>query len=406
MVRAGALLMSVAMATVIAMFSGFLILMAYHFKQQESLLLSQKKLAANARSGIEWLLASTSAEASSQYVDLFGQGSDSVLLQQRYWGAYSLLSSTAMSAGAQVHQMALCGAALSADESTALYLADLGRPLHVCGNTRLQGTSYLPEAGIRHGYIQGRGYTGSSLLYGTSRRSQASLPPLQGKALEALHQYRYAAATMSAADLPDTLHHSFSDSTLVIDGGKNLRLGNVHWTGNLVIRADSLLVVGAGATLNQVLLIAGSIVLEPQVRGAFQAFASDSLVVKKGVALSYPSVLGLCRQRSYTFQPFVRVEEGASVKGFVFSWVAPAVVADLKTWIDLRPNSLVEGEVYAEGNAQLAGEVRGSVYCFRIVLRSPSASYENHLLDAVVDAKARSPLWVSHALMEKDGYKK
>jgi hypothetical protein len=110
MLRAGALLMSVTIALVIALLCSFLILLAGHYKQQESDALTYKKLALNARSGLNVLLVGgEQSSETSRALDLYGTGEDSVILQQKVWGVYEVLSATAFSGSRTVTQSALCG---------------------------------------------------------------------------------------------------------------------------------------------------------------------------------------------------------------------------------------------------------------------------------------------------------
>jgi hypothetical protein len=46
----------------------------------------------------------------------------------------------------------------------------------------------------------------------------------------------------------------------------------------------------------------------------------------------------------------------------------------------------VTGLVYTPGYMDFKGDVTGSLYCGGFILRTPSAVYENHLLNAVVNA--------------------
>ena len=51
----------------------------------------------------------------------------------------------------------------------------------------------------------------------------------------------------------------------------------------------------------------------------------------------------------------------------------------------LSPRSMVTGIVYCNGIVNMNGSIAGSIYCNLFILKTPSAIYENNLLNSVID---------------------
>jgi hypothetical protein len=59
-----------------------------------------------------------------------------------------------------------------------------------------------------------------------------------------------------------------------------------------------------------------------------------------------------------------------------------------RTGFRLAQKSVVIGQLYSTGYAEVKGNVYGSVMCSDFILQTPSSIYENHLLNAGIDQQA------------------
>ena len=80
--------------------------------------------------------------------------------QNDHWGIYGL-TKVQVERNKSVFKRAAIWGRKSEQSDYSLYLADLKQHFSVCGKTVLDGLCYLPEAGVRHGYIEGKSFTGS-----------------------------------------------------------------------------------------------------------------------------------------------------------------------------------------------------------------------------------------------------
>src|ERR1035437_6406738 len=141
MLKAGALVYAIVIGLIIALTSSSLILFAYFSSLHSENYFDRERVISNARSGINLLLSQTAqAENERQYIDLFGNGTDSVILTAKNWGALEALSSTGISKHNSFTLTAFAGDNFSDDTTMALYLADMDKPLSLCGKTILHGT--------------------------------------------------------------------------------------------------------------------------------------------------------------------------------------------------------------------------------------------------------------------------
>jgi hypothetical protein len=388
MLKAGALFVSVTISFIIAVLISSLILLSFHYKIQNRENLLQKKMDRNARSALTWLMVSDTDMKENTLMDLYGEESDSVMLRKASWGAYDVATVKSVSGKYSLTKTVLYGYKPDETLSGALYLTDLSRPLNLCGKTSITGTCYLPEAGVKRGYIEGKSYEGKELIKGATKLSKNSLPPLEKQIIKRLSgfvsdqpfaQHVYKEIQLTS----DSLIQSFMDTTVLIR--MNGSLSGNYYSGNILVYSDKTIEVEAGTFLEDVILVARSIRIKKGFKGVVQAFAVDSIIVEEEVKLNYPSALGLFKKDYKTSQPFIKVMKKSVVSGMIFTSQSE-FVNDLKqTLISIDKEAIVKGQVYSDGFIDLKGEVLGMVWCNKVLLKTASSIYENHLLDAIID---------------------
>jgi hypothetical protein len=365
-----------------------------------------EELNRNSCSGIELLLGMHHLipRGEKLNVSLFGEERDSVELEERQWGAFTVAVSRAHAGKEQKENVALVGMELNENEKIALTLADLDRPLRVCGNTRLKGDCFLPAAGIERAYIEGKSFTGTELVEGKIEHSNRTLPPYNDsliKEISSLFSFIPAEndsiASVGMLHSGDSISNSFFNRTLYIYSADALSI-NSSITGNVCIISKKQITIGKNSSLENVLLLAPAIEIEDEVTGTFQAFARDSLKAGKEVRLNYPSVLALISDKNSPDHSTLSIGEKTAVSGQLF---ACSIFSDLNrhVLIQTAKESLVYGSVYCSDLVDHKGTVIGSLSCSKFLLQTNSAEYENHLLDAVIDRTSLSDEFVAPLLL-------
>lgn len=410
MIRAGALFISISMAFVMALLCSFLIVFAFHYRLQNKENILLKKLELNTSSAINILLSENDQTfiEDSKTLDLYGEEADSVFLKKKTWGVYQIALVKAFSGKYSFTKAMEYGYVSEDAKTTAIYLTDLSRPLNLCGKTKIIGNCYLPDAGVKKGYVEGKSFEGDSLIRGKIRKSKNALPEIN-KALKKMISQMLTAKNFGTGDFKsasgeaDTIRQSFMDSTVVIRYHGNATISNHHFSGNIIIYADSLLTINGNSVLQHVILVARRIKINKGFRGNIQAFAADSIVVEENSKLEYPSVLGIFKLDYKTTQPYISIRKGSEVKGIVFTSIAENITDLKQTLIRIGKDALVQGQIYVEGYADIKGTVYGSVSCNKFLF---GTAYENYLMDAVIDCSRLSRHYVGSELVNSAADKK
>lgn len=393
MLKASALFYAIVISLLVGMLTGSLILSAYFNRIEVESYINEEKLQLNAVSGINYLLSSSVDHqgADPVAIDLFDAGSDSVSLQKIAWGVYEIALSSAASNGRQVKLAALAGSLLNNEQKYSLWISDQDRPLSIAGKTVIRGDAYLPKAGVQRAYIEGQSYSGDKMVYGNIKQSSRAIPifekSLSSKISGLLTGSFSENDSVINIDEVDTLKRSFFQDAVIVYEAGEIVLNNICLAGHIIVSSSGKITVGANASLNDVILTAPKITVKEGFTGTLQAFASDTLIIEKKCTLLYPSAFGVLRTMRSPDHVLLSVDEGTILRGALIG---------LQDSYDIRKQLLVQigketritGQVYSSGLADIKGKVAGSVTASRLLLKTPSSVYENHLLDATIDCTA------------------
>lgn len=369
------------------------------------------RLETNARSGINILLSKNGIGSDSVTLDLYDQQTDSITITKGAWGIFDVAVVKAFS-GVHVNQKILqYGQAYDQTKRFALYLTDQDRPLSIAGSTLIKGDVFLPQAGIRSTYINGKPYERDQLIYGKQKYSEKQIAALNEETISSVIDFLKADSLLLTQFLNKTnriasnsIYQPFDKPTLLILlDSKDFTIAN-SIKGNVIIVSKQPIIIDRSAQLSDALIFSPAVDIRDGFSGNLQVFVSDSLKVGNDCRFAYPSVLGLIKNENADTQPFIHIGENTSVKGIIFT---DNQTQDLKqTMIELKQSASVEGILYANGFLHLLGNVYGTVYCNRFVLKTPVTYYENHMLDVQIDQSRLSPYFVSSPLFDEKNQKK
>ncbi|MCW3071754.1 MAG: hypothetical protein JWO44_1644 [Bacteroidetes bacterium] len=412
MLKAGTLFYSIVISLVIALLSGSMILLSQLSAEGFQRSLSRQELELNAASGLSLLLSSQTlvAEEEEQTIDLYKNGTDSVLLSRKFWGAFEIAVSKAIRHGQESTCIAQTGYGADGTDNYCLYVSDQDKPVAVCGTTILRGAAFLPKAGIKRAYIEGQNYTGSSLVYGEIKESSKMLPAFNKKLTGRISALAREQSTGNPSPAEENAGsrkktNSFFAPAMIISEKPAIIIREMY-SGHIAIISQTMITVDATASLEDVILYAPKILIKQGFRGNLQAFASDSILLEKDVLLDYPSVLGIVQQENAKKNAAIVLSQGDSISGSIFLCNALSSQALYPGGIIIREEVVVCGSVYTNGYADVRGSICGSLMCRNILLHTSSSVYENHLLNAVIDRTALSPYFTGISLVEEPGLKK
>ncbi|HET6990661.1 MAG TPA: hypothetical protein VFJ43_05020, partial [Bacteroidia bacterium] len=339
--------------------------------------------------------------------DLYGRGSDSVFLSTKPWGAFEIAISRAHNKSFSHELVAATGYKADPNDHTALILADLDRPLSITGNTKITGDCYLPKAGIQRAYIEGQNYIGDKLVYGETKNADRFLPEYNDtlvKRMEKLFEFQAtqndSVIYTNAFQESDSISNSFFNRPLYIFSEGTIFINSQSISGQVCIISHQSIRVGKNSSIHNALLIAPSIEIENEVSGDFQAFARDSLIVGEKVLLHYPTVLGIIATEKSPDFTSLFIGEKSKIFGELF---ACTTANDFRKHVVITTSkeSIIYGGIYSSDLMDHKGTVIGDIICAKFELSTPSAEYENCLMNAIIDRPKRSADYVSSALTRK-----
>jgi hypothetical protein len=387
------------------------IIMVSHYSSVNAVSWEEKaKVERNAMSGISFLLGSIEP-MEKKALDLFGKGNDSVLLSKKSWGAFEMIVSEGFSRHHRFSQVALAGNDLGSDSSMALFLADMDKPLSLCGRTEIRGTCFLPKAGVKRAYIEGQNFVGNNLINGDVKPSERNIAEVNKALITNLEKIfnkefleQDSVVRADEVGIP-SLHHSFAKRSVVFYSSAVVRLDTNKLSGNIMVISDREVIVSEDAILQDVIICAPKVRIEKKFLGTLQVFASDSIIVAEECHLNYPSVLGIVRQEKSCDNATVIIKEKSEVSGMIFAY-QEKFDNRKQVKLSLDKNTAVMGYVYTNGLLDLKGSVFGSVMCSKFILSTPSSVYENHLLSATIDRTKLSKYFVGSSLTSTNENKK
>jgi hypothetical protein len=393
-----------AITIVIALLASSLIAVAYFYRVEQYKNHLVKKLELNAGSAVNLLLADDEIPYGEERVlDLFEEGTDSVIVGKDHWGLFEIGKAGAFSKSDTVIKCLEFGYRLKND--FALYLADQGRPLLLGGKTFIKGDCFLPEAGVKRAFVDGQFFTGKELVNGKIQKSNASLPEINSELKDRLFKIfkENGFSEYQEQTLTDSLINSFFNKTVLIVHDNSQLLLRKYLEGNIILYSRKSLVIDSSCRLNNILIFAPAVTISDGFTGSVQVFAKDSLIIGENCFLKYPSALGLFKSAVLNKQPFIQVGKNSTVKGIIFT--SQEIFDQEGTKVSMKEGSLLEGQLYADGFAELQGTVYGSIACNKFTLKTASSVYENHLLNATIDNSKLSASFVGSALIFSENEK-
>ncbi|MEM6685020.1 MAG: hypothetical protein AAF617_04410 [Bacteroidota bacterium] len=310
-------------------------------------------------------------------------------LHRSYWGVFGKVYSQVATNGKTVEKIALVSGAQSGLYRTALYLKETNSPLIVVGNAKIQGKTYLPKRGIKAGTIAGNSYYGTQLVHGTVLKSSETLPKLSSQLINSITTLQKLPLSPDNEQYIDvqpgkTYTNSFTQPVKTVFSNDALDISNVKLVGHILVRSNTKITVAASSMLTDVVLIAPEIEIESNVKGTFQAIASEQITVGKDCELRYPSALVMNVNDDHDitlhqeFKKHIFIDQNTSVKGIV-CYLQNETEHRFEPQIMLKEHTQLTGFLYCEQQLELLGDVYGSVYTGRFITKQFGSIYQNHM---------------------------
>ncbi|MFM2016883.1 MAG: hypothetical protein RL007_539 [Bacteroidota bacterium] len=406
-VQGGALFYAIAISVVIAMAVTSLLLCS----DLNSRLLLRDKISFcvinNAESGV--VAALDYPEHGEYFNDLFAMHKDSVHVILKPWGVYDLCIAEAGTGDFKAVKCAVIGNKCDIQEDYAIWLADRDHPLHVCGNTRISGNAFLPSSGIERAYIEGSSYTGSQLVYGNVFPSSRNFESIADKMKNRLEYIIHPASEDSIVteyypEPFDTIVGNFSKICIAFNLSRPLNLKNVVLHDNIKIISNNRITIDQ-CNLKNVQIIAPEIIVRPGTYTGVQFVATDSLVIDSAVSIGYPSALVLVSTKSSKTTTSITLKRNVNFTGDIIAFREQSDYRK-QTHISIESEVILYGRIFSSNTVDHKGKLCGSLTCSSLSLKTSSAQYSNHLLNAIIDNTSMSRSYVSSCFFNNQSGKR
>jgi hypothetical protein len=324
-------------------------------------------------------------------IDLYDEQKDSICLYEKQWGFWKLLNIKARYGRFKLERTFFYANAFNVNDTmhAALYLRDKQNMLVLAGSSILKGDCYLPLAGLKPGILEGKPYDKKEMLFGRELKSTANLPSIDSiilskvvKLLDTAYLKSHCSLLGNTIKGNDFYNRSFRLSTglLFLKGKQNLNSDTI--SGNIIIYSDGEINIDKSSRLTDVIVIAPIIRLKKGFKGSLQVFSTDSLIVEEGVNLDYPSVLFNFQNEELDGK--LLIKQGAEVNGAIIAMDKSH--EDKNAEVEIQKNVMIRGMVWVEGYLQFNASIIGHVFTHKFIWYTTASTYENHLLDASIDA--------------------
>ncbi|TKG88106.1 hypothetical protein EYV94_27620 [Puteibacter caeruleilacunae] len=386
-INGGALQLVIAIALVLLLIIGTFLLrkgLTDHFLASAQ---TVSQLQRNISSSVT-MLESRAATSQQDSIDvsLFPLLGDSTRINMKEWGLFDVAQIRTTIRNHSIGKAFLMGSDIG-DRSVipSLYMADPSRYLSIGGFAYIGNNSYLPGFGIRKGYVNGVGYYRDQLTFGKSYKAEKELPPLAGKHLSRLEMFISQGWNDPMVPYDKDLEtgpvrRSFLEPTLLIEVSDEAELQGVHLVGNIIVCSSGNIRIGGQTKIDQCLVVAESISIDPGFEGRGQFFASKSIKLGKGSKLKMPSVLAV---HNTTEHAEITIEEGAELIGNIIS---NSFDSKPTSQLGILDRTRIVGQVYCNGYCDFHGTLLGSLYTKGFITIKPGSFYQNYLVNVCIDS--------------------
>lgn len=379
MLKAGALIYAIILSVVVGVLCFLLTLNSSLFQLQHHIIQTDEDLITTNISAQNYFLGKIDAlKEQKEEIELFDKGivSHGKLFN---WGCYQVLQTQSSIKKDTISSSVLIGNK-SSKKGKALYLMDTNKPLHMVGKAKITGDVFLPEGGIKIGYIGKQAFKDYKFLEGKKHTSNTVLPKLKS-VFSNLEETNILNIEELKRD--SILYNNFlkPQKKILITGQNQLYERKIN--GKILIESKDSLFIRNNNQLEDIIIKSPKVVFESGFRGAVQVIATEKIHLQKNVILEYPSSIVV--QGSNDQEKEIIINSGSKVIGAVI--LDSNSTSKTNQIITISKNAIVIGEVYSNDNIQLQGKVIGTVYASNFYLKTEAASYNNYILDGTIDRK-------------------
>jgi len=408
-VNASALYIVIVISLVIGIVCAALIATALSYKIHVQQKNRYDRIENNLESAINIALGTPdTAFESGRVFSLFNNQDDSVFLQKKAWGIYTVGTAKAFDQKDTLFRVFSIGNVIDSTKWACLYLADDDRPFLVSGKTVINGDVYIPKANVEAAVVNAIGYEGDKrLIIGARHNSAKMLPTLDAKTLDVISRF-FKSPVAESPNLPagDSLVASFLQPARIFNfSNKAKLLHDDYFAGNIILYSDTTLTIDSTASLKNVLVFARTIIVKNGFHGSCQLFATDSISVGNNSYFYYPSCLSVFRMDSVKNRPAEKITLGnnSRLDGTIITYEK---ASDAKEpMVIFGNNDKIQGQIYSQGVTRLCDglEIDGSLFTRLLLFRTGATMLLDYAVNTNINSKLLSRYYLTGKLLPVAG---
>ncbi len=323
---------------------------------------------------------------------------DSTFYQVKHWGIWNIGSVKSKRRKEVISNAFVFGDKWN-NNGTAIQLKNGISGLSISGRTKLTGNVFVPGGRVKPAYIEGQSFNGDQLVSGSVSETPRNFPRISTQIKNKLKALRTDQFTTDSIvkyhESIDVEAQDFTDKKLVLTSVDSIAILQKSISGNVVIKSNRAIYISPFATLENVICIAPRIYVGTGFNGRIQCIATQKIEIAEEVVLSYPSSLCLLSEKEK--RASITLEKNSQLEGVLIltNELGDRTPKILKVGRDAK----VTGQVICEASTEIRGTVFGQVITHDFSLKTPSASYKNHLLNAEINS-SKLPDWFSGVSLE------
>lgn len=391
--KGGALYISILVSILIGITLSLFILLGNYNQRTITVLAQDSQLHYNLKSAFQLAQSGYFSKEQNNSWIKNQVNDDSIKVKKINWGAYLIICAQSKNRHHSLSQSGLFGTYMTAD--TGLMVSDNSRPVGLSGPIAFKANCFLPRAGIKPAYIEGQSYQSSANNAVFLRPSPNQIPQINSDLVKALREEQeglnvYLDSVSST--VPSMYNQSFEKKTLVCQV-RSGALNGLHLKNNIKLVCGDV-DIDSSCHFENILIICSKARFKKGFRGQVHVIASDSISMDSNCEFMYPSsfVLLPAQQSGNTFNS-IQFNKDCRFSGGVLAISGnTGGNTDQKVFIKSHAGSEINGLIYSSDYIHAEGTLNATVIANKLLLKTPSAVYENHLLSCDINPKKYAQL--------------
>jgi len=271
--------------------------------------------------------------------------------------------------------------------------------LSISGKTNIIGDALVPGGRVKPAFIEGQSFNGNRLVKGSVHETPGDFPTLSQLTKDQLMAFYTADSEedslINYVDAADNIKQPFSKKRTVLYSRDSISVLQKQIEGHVIIKSEKAIYLSPFSKLTHVICIAPRIHIGEEFKGSIQCLATQQIHLSENTRLSYPSSTILLTEPEKSGE--ILIDNSAVLEGVAILLKAPS--DRTVKHIQLNAGAIVRGQIISEAACEIKGQVYGQVITNEFTLRTPSASYKNHLLNAEINVK-ELPSWFCGAMLK------